>query len=170
MPATARSEDPKNRKIKERRVSGLPLKDYLRVRLEEADMKNVEFAQALGYQQGNVIAMMKSGDMRLPINKVKLAAKALGIDQLFLLEKVVSETDGMLWDSLKDVIGDRAFSANEVKLNDLVRQELEGYDIDLTNRPEFVSAVQSTIREIVQREKEMTQATLRRLDGARKKS
>lgn len=167
MNAAAAVETPtKNRKEKTRRVSNLSLKDYLKIRMDEAGLNNVRFGEAIGYK-GNVIAMMKSGDMRLPLNKVKAAAQALGVDPVFLFEKVITETDTKLWESIKDIIGDQIISANELALIEFVRKELDGHDVNLAKRPEFVQIAGQVIREIVARERALADATIARIDAPR---
>lgn len=163
MTATAAAEKPKSRKEKTRQVSNMPFKDYLRLRMDEAGLSNVDLAEAIGYPRGNVIAMMKSGDMRLPLNKVKPTAKALGVDPVVLFQKVITETDIGLWETIQDIVGDHVVSANEQALIDFVRKELDGHDVNLMKRPEFVQTATTVIREIVEREKAMSDATLTRL-------
>lgn len=151
-------------KTKERQVSALPLKDYLRICIENAGLSNVKFGEAIGYK-GNVVAMMKSGDMRLPVNKVKDTARVLDVDPVFLFEKVITETDVNLWNSIKDIVGTQIVSAAELELLEFVRKELDGHEVNLTERPEFVQVAGQVIREIAKRETEIIAAKLARMEG-----
>jgi hypothetical protein len=87
------------------RVIAQPFKDYFTQRLAEAGVTNAEMAEALGYDRPNVISMIKTGDMKMPLNKVAATARKLGLDPVFVLEKLLSENAPEIWDALREVIG-----------------------------------------------------------------
>jgi hypothetical protein len=154
------------RRYKERnhRFSSLPVKDVVRIRMKDLGIKNGEMQAALDYPRPNVIAMVKGGSMRLPASKAVAAAKLLQVDPVFLLGKAIAESDPALWDTMSPLLGDRLVTANELKLLDLVRRELDGHDIDLTSSPRLIREVQALLKPIVKKEKALTQATLNRMD------
>lgn len=65
------------RKKKEKVEPAQPLHEYLTQRIFESGLSNIEVAHALGYEKPNVVAMMKQGTMRLPVNKVGAMARAV---------------------------------------------------------------------------------------------
>lgn len=56
-----------------------------------AGLTDDQLAQAIGYESGRVIAMIKTGKMKLPINKVPQMAQALGLGPLQLFRAVLGE-------------------------------------------------------------------------------
>ena len=76
-PNAASTEDFRER---DHRFTALPVKDVLKVRMKELGIKNPELQKALDYPMPNVIAMMKSGTMRLPATKAPATAALLQVD------------------------------------------------------------------------------------------
>ncbi|NNU43578.1 hypothetical protein [Ramlibacter montanisoli] len=62
-----------------------------------------ELAEALGYSNERLIAMIKAGTMNLPVNKVPALAKALQLDSFELLRTVLSETAPELWNAIESI-------------------------------------------------------------------
>lgn len=50
-----------------------------------------EIASELGYDKPNIITMFKKGQTKVPIEKVPALAKAIGVDQAFLLRMAMNE-------------------------------------------------------------------------------
>lgn len=145
-------------------LTKLPVKDVLKIRMRDLGIKNTELQQALEYAHPNVIAMMREGKMRLPPGKATITANLLGLDPVFLLGKVVAESDPELWESISSLMADRLVTTNEVTLLALVRQKLQGHDVDLAQHPEFVAAVEPALKLIADRETALAQAALQRKD------
>jgi hypothetical protein len=145
-------------------LTALPVKDVLRIRLKDLGLKNTDLQKALGYTNPNVIAMMKTGSMRLPNNKVAITANLLGIDPVFLLGKVIAENDPELWASISGVMVDRLVSANEVALLAVLRQKLDGHDVNLAQSKDFLAAAEPALKLIAARETALAQAALQRED------
>lgn len=152
-------------RARDHRLTALPVKDVLKIRMKDLGLKNPELQKALGYPMPNVIAMMKTGSMRLPSNKVPAAAELLQVDPKFLLAKVIAENDPELWDVIASLLGDQLITANEMELIKLVRQVLDGHDVSLAQSPAFVEALHPALNEIVKRESALAHAAINR-DGA----
>lgn len=146
------------------RLSKLPIKDLLKTRMAELELKNSDVAAALGYPQPNVIAMIKSGSMRLPHTKAVPAARILQVDPAFLLGKIISEGDASLWDQLEGVMGNRLVSQNELDIIKLFREELDGFDVDLAKNKEFVRVIRPVLQAVMKREKAVTEAVKDRVE------
>lgn len=158
--------DTTTRDFRERdhRFTALPVKDVLKIRMKDLSIKNTVLQQALGYPMPNVIAMMKTGSMRLPSNKVPAAAELLQVDAKFLLAKVIAENDPELWDVISSLLGDQLITANEMALINLVRQKLDGHDVSLAKSPDFIQAITPSLTAIVERENALAQAAINRTD------
>lgn len=62
-----------------------------------------DLADAVGYEPG-VIRLLKTGAMRLPINKVPAFARALEVEQVVLLEQVLLDASPELWKVLEPLL------------------------------------------------------------------
>lgn len=142
----------------------MPVKDILKIRMRDLGIKNIELQQALDYAHANVIAMMRAGKMSLPPGKTNIVANMLGVDSVFLMGKVVSERVPGLWEAITEVMADRLVTTNEVAILALLRQKLEGHDVDLAQAPAFVAAIDPVLKVVVDRESALAQAALERED------
>jgi hypothetical protein len=158
------STETKSFRNRDRRLSGLMVKDLIRIRIDELGIDNTVVQKALGYTRPNVIAMMKTGAMRLPDNKAIAAAKVLQLDPVFLLGKVISESNAELWDSINSVMGDRLVTANEMKIIAILREQLNGLDINLAGMPSFVADMKKATSKQVLSQLEDVQAHLKKMD------
>lgn len=147
---------------RDHRFTALPVKDILKIRMKELGIKNPELQTALGYPAPNVIAMMKSGTMRLPATKAPATAALLKVDPVFLLAKVLAENDAALWEVIESLLGTQLVSANEMALINLIRQGLDGHDVNLAQSPVFVRAIKPQLAAIAKRETALVQAAINR--------
>lgn len=159
----ANPEEVPNKKFKERehRFTDLPFKNILTTRMHELGIKNTEFQRELEFPMPNVVSMMKKGRMRLPISKTVMAADILKLDPVFLLGKLLSEGNLADWKVIKSVIGDRLVSANEIEFIEWIREQLNGYDVQLADEADFTQALSPLLRTIKKRESDKTKATLK---------
>jgi hypothetical protein len=148
------------------RVIAQPFPEYFTQRVAESGFTNNEMAEALGYSKPNVISMIKKGDMKLPVNKVSAAARKLGVDPVFMLEKVLLETAPELWDALREVVGNRMITENEMNLIEYVRRELHGFDANVIAYDGFAKAIQPQLETIRNRESELAKAAKATLERA----
>ena len=72
-----------------------------------------EIAADMGLERGNVISMLKSGEMRMPIERIPAFAAATGIDALALTRVAMSEYMPETW----SVLAASAAPVQEVQLN-----------------------------------------------------
>lgn len=146
------------------RFSALPVKDILKIRMKDLGVRNGGLQKALGYPMPNVIAMMKSGTMRLPPGKTLVVAEMLQVDPIFLLGKVISESDPALWDVISALLGNQLVTANELALIRLVCDALDGHDVNLTETPGFVDAAVPALKLILARQNVLAEAAKSRTD------
>lgn len=142
----------------------LPVKDLLKIRMKDLDIKNVDLQKALDYARPNVIAMMKSGSMRLPAGKAAIAARLLQIDPVFLLGKIIAENDADLWESISAVMGDQLLTENEMLLVKLHRKALKGHDIDLAALPAYRQLVKPLLKVVAAHGTALAAAAIARSD------
>jgi plasmid maintenance system antidote protein VapI len=146
------------------RMSSLPLNHYLTVKIAESGKTNTEIAEALGYPRPNVVAMLKTGSMKLPLNKVAPMAHALDVDPVFLMEKVMLESTPEMWEALKQVMGEHLVTKNEANIVNWMRKELDGVDPAFIEYKEFKDALKPLLSDLRKRENAKAHATLDRLE------
>ena len=153
-----------NFRMRDPRFTALPIKDILKIRMDDLGIKNPDLQRALDYARPNVIAMMRSGTMSLPPSKALVAARLLQLDPVFLLSKVISENEPALWDAISEVMGEYLMTKNELAVIKMLREGLDGHDVDLTALPAFVEVVAPVLNATVERENALTQAAIERID------
>ena len=148
---------------REHRYGKLQVKDLLTVRLSDLGLRNSDVQAALDYSAPNVIAMIKGGTMRLPENKVVEAADVLQIDRSFLLRKVMLENNPKLWDVIERVMGNKIITDKEYALVTLVRETLDGHEIDLTKHEFFRQTLVDAVKAVAEIEVAHLQAAKDRI-------
>lgn len=130
--------------------TGLPVHRYLSRKLDEhAELTNVEVARRLGYERANVIAMMRTGSMKVPLNKVPDLARLIGVDPRALLRRVLLEYDPALWKTVQCIFGTGTLSANEQALIDLLRSRTAALDPDLAGNQVFALGFTLLVDQVV---------------------
>lgn len=165
---TSKAEPEKDHRTRAHRFTAMPVKDIIKLRMADLDIKNVELANSLGYKMPNVIAMIKSGSMKLGHSRAVDCARMLKLDPVFFLGKVIQESDADLWDTISKVLGKRMVSNNEMEVVKLLRSELNGHDADLASNAAFTQAVVPTLRLIAKQEDTLKEAALERLEREKK--
>ena len=94
--ATQIKQEPRSFRERDHRITKLPVKTILTDKMDLHGIKNVDLQKALGYPAPNVIAMMKSGVMRLPAKFAMKTAELLKINKQVFFAKVVQESDPVL--------------------------------------------------------------------------
>lgn len=119
----------------------MPLHTYLHRRVREMpELTNVRIAQALGYDRPNVVAMMFTGSMKVPVNKVPALARVLELDPVALLRRVMLANSPEIWETIEQVVGKSSLAtASEVALIDEVRDLLGSDDVPLHADGKFMA-------------------------------
>ena len=64
-----------------------------------------EIAKQAGFPMPNTISMMKSGQMKVPIERIPALAKAMGVDPSDFLVSALMEYHPEVWEVLKQTLG-----------------------------------------------------------------
>ncbi|MFZ5525792.1 MAG: hypothetical protein ACOZE7_03970 [Pseudomonadota bacterium] len=78
--------------------------DFLRTQIEASGKTPFEIASDCGWDNENVISMLKESKMKLPTAKVSLLARSLGIDPYDLLEVTMQEYQPDGWDVIQQIL------------------------------------------------------------------
>lgn len=138
----------------------IPLHEFIARRQDEAGLRNYELAEKIGYASPNVVAMLRSGNMSFPLNKVGVTAKALGIDPTFFLTKVLESRNPELLDVLQEILGNKMVTEMESKLLAFIRKQADGVEFDYARYPDFIEEVGNAVKEVAEREKALHAASL----------
>ena len=123
----------------------VPVHLYLSRLIDDAEFTNVEIARHLGYERPNIIAMMRTGTMKIPVSKVPALARVLGLDPLSLLQRVLTEYDSSFWETIHDVLGPATVTPNELALVSMLREQVGGMNPDLVNNKLFVAGFKALV-------------------------
>ena len=125
----------------------LPLHMFLHRRLKQlADVKNVDVARALDYPKPNVVAMIFSGSMKLPLDKVPAMARALELDNAALLRRALEEYYPGVLPIIEEALGRTAMlTTNQRDLLAFCDAQLDGEDVPLVSDPSFRAALEELL-------------------------
>lgn len=90
--------------------------DFITQKLTESDKTQCEISQLCGFENANVMTMIKTGKTKLPINRIGPFAKALDVDPAYLLRLVLSEYLPDTWQAIEAVMQTPILSRNEADL------------------------------------------------------
>lgn len=142
----------------EKRAAQLPLSEYLRIKIHESGKTNVDLAREIGYTdnrgvpKGNVIAMLKSGLMALPLNMVLPTAKALDIDPAVLLRKKLEESMPGLWEQIQESLGHQLVSPHEAELLRFLQSQTKEIDPAYMGDFAFVDEIKGAVARMLDRQ------------------
>jgi hypothetical protein len=83
----------------------LSVADYLAQRIVATGKSQRDIAAEVGYENSNVITMMKQGLTKIPIVKVGAFARALEVDPAYLMRLVCMEYMPQTWGAIEDAVG-----------------------------------------------------------------
>jgi cyanate lyase len=85
----------------------------IQARQNELGITDQQIALALGYDHENVVAMIKKGAMRLPLNKVVELAGVLDVDATALLRLTLGENDTEMLQTIEKILGPMTKTSDE---------------------------------------------------------
>lgn len=151
--------------VKHAKVKLIPVRELLSVQAERLGLKNHEIAERLGYPTPNVISMMKSGTMRLPVNKISLAAEVLKIDPMYLAMCVDAESGGGLAELLTSISKRTPITLNEEKLIQDLRGAADGMDLDFDSYQDERNQIITLFQTVAKKESVQMELDIRRIKG-----
>jgi hypothetical protein len=93
----------------------------------------LEIASEAGFNAVNMMAMIKTGSAKLPLDRVPALAKALDVDAAYLFMMAVEQHDPTLARVIRDIFG-TATTKNEVTWLEEIRDASEHTDPTLTSK------------------------------------
>lgn len=135
------------KKVPLKGASDLPLHEFISNAIERqkrvTGKTQADIAAEVGYDKPNMIAMWKNGSAKVPLDKVPLAAKALGIDPAFLLRMTMAQYWPDMADTIAKVFG-TVLTENETALITAVREIMKDEDV-----PHFTREMKRKLKELL---------------------
>jgi len=73
--------------------------------IEASDLTQREIADRAGFRQANVISMLKTGEMRVPLDRIPALARTLGMDERTFLLAAIEEYHPGVHEVLVETLG-----------------------------------------------------------------
>ena len=82
-----------------------PTANKLAKAIEKSEMTQREIADRVGFKHANIISMLKSGDTRVPLDRIPALAQTLGMDEREFLVLAIQEYHPGVHEVLVEVLG-----------------------------------------------------------------
>lgn len=149
----------------------VPVRELIATQADRLGIRNGDLAAAIGYQgKSNIISMLTSGAMRLPLNKITVTAKALHIDPYYLALCVDAENSFGLAPLLESLVQRTPITLNEERLILRLRKEAGGMDIDMDEHPKEAAEFLGAYAKMVKRDLDAHKGDVTRLKVAHPRS
>ena len=139
-PSGAIKKDIKENILKEPLPTSITVADFIAQRLAASDKTQRQIAEECGFDNPNVLSMLKSAATKVPLNRVGALAEALNVDPAHLFRLVMSEYLPDTWQALESILGGALMTANELDLVRGFRAVTGGTD------PQIVSLQHTSIK------------------------
>lgn len=97
--------------------------EYLSQQIDLCGKSQIDIARECNFPKPNIISMLKKGDTNLPVAKVGLMAKALGVDPVHLFKLVMQQYSPETWEVLEHgILNQPVITQNEMEIIDIIRQ------------------------------------------------
>ena len=73
--------------------------------IEASDLTQREIADRVGFRQANIISMLKTGETRVPLDRIPALAQTLGMDERDFLLTAIAEYHPGIHEVLVDILG-----------------------------------------------------------------
>jgi hypothetical protein len=129
----------------------MKVREIIALHQEILGIKSADLAVKLGYDNANIVSMLKAGTMTLPNNKIEALASALGLDPLYVAQSVNEESNFQLSGMLEAISKRTPITLNEEKLILSMREVAAGRDINHDKEPELRAQMLALHKEIADR-------------------
>lgn len=109
----------------------LVVSDFIVKRQKELGLSNATLANALGYDNHNVISMIRKGRARVPLHQVMALASVLQVDSIWFFKLVMSEYKPDALEAIEQCFGGLV-TQNEWRLLAVWRANTHDSDPELT--------------------------------------
>jgi transcriptional regulator with XRE-family HTH domain len=129
-----------------KQIKPLTVAEYITRAIDLSGKSQAELCDALGYPNRNVITMFKQGRTKLPVNRVRALAIALGVDPAVLLRLVMNEYSPEAWQVIEDTLGEKIVTKAQRDFDRLVKEEVESGEVNFDD-PAFNAVMRQALKE-----------------------
>lgn len=116
---------------------------YLTQQVQQCGKTQREIAAAAGFDNPNIITLLKQGKTKLPFARVVPLAQALGIEPQHLFALVMADYYPDTWDAIKDRL-DTPATADEIEIVEAIREVGGNLQLRTTAERDALLAVLAT--------------------------
>lgn len=122
----------------------ISLAAYLSQLIDSSTKKQYEIARECGFDQPNIITMIKQGKTRLPRDKVFNMARALEIDGMDLLKRMYLEYYPDEWVMIERLINQPVLTDAEIKAIGVLREGSSGMTLTASKQSEYEAMIDAS--------------------------
>lgn len=111
--------------------------DYISQQIKASGKTQAQIARETGYGRPNLISMIRHGHTKLPMQKIGVFARALGVDPAFLFRLVMMEYAPATWDAIKEIHGAIPVTQNERVILNEIRKLSRNADPELQSPAQY---------------------------------
>ena len=97
------------------------LAEYINLQIGLCGKKQFEIAKESGFENPNIVTMIKQGKTKVPLDKVGKLAKAIEVDPIFLFRMAMDEYYPDTMEEIKKMFGQPILSKNELDILKVIR-------------------------------------------------
>ena len=109
--------------------SALTVAEYVKQQVSICPKTQRQIASEMNLDNPNVITLFKTGQTKVPVNRVPSLAAALGVDPVYLLSLVMNEYMPDTWDAISQLLGKTLVTQSELEILETVRASSRGLDV-----------------------------------------
>lgn len=96
---------------------------YLEAQINSSDKSQLEIAEEVGFAKPTMVSMIKLGKAKVPLDKARAVARALGVDEKDFFFRCFEEYLPSVFDELQDLLGNQPIlSDSEAEIISRLRQ------------------------------------------------
>ena len=118
-----------------------PVRQIIKDASQRLGIGSKDLALALGFKTISAVSMLKSGTMKLPMDKVQITAEVLQLDVIYLARCVDHEAGTNLMTILEKIAARSALTESEAWLISRLRETSGSQDVDIRRHPERLGAI-----------------------------
>lgn len=101
--------------------SSISVAEYIEGQVDMCGKSQKEIAELAGFQKPNIITMFKTGETKVPLEKIGKLAAALGVDPIHLFKLCMAEYLPETWAEIQRMFDQPVLTVNEIEILEVVR-------------------------------------------------
>ena len=101
--------------------SNISVAEFVEAQVGLCGKSQKQIAEEAGFPKPNIITMFKTGDTKIPLEKIGRFAKAIGVDPIHLFKLCMAEYHPETWVEIQAMTDQPVLSVNEIEILEVVR-------------------------------------------------